>query len=352
MDTPHWITTLGLFFTYPVLILAMSLIACAAFAFASFLRGHWAKDTINGLENTIRAVEHRLESDVKGLENTIRAQQERLELAREQYADVQSKRAALEGRVSGQETEIAELRGSLSPPAQIEHMARSNNEIRQALLGLANSTTRLGHTLTAGEFATFNLADEAVASVQDTTIVGPPPRNFVMARGNASFEMQGGLLVNRDAPSQFRSPTGEFSDLSNDELRNKESEISEALRALHCEISSEQESILTTQSTCELAKNLDELSERAKLEFRVTFQEKSASLASEMINRIGTIEIPPTPTVAPKEPFAMRTFLEEKKRVQRIQRGMWMLLYRTFAGPDPVPGVSQFLDFVTEKLPR
>jgi hypothetical protein len=54
---------------------------------------------------------------------------------------------ALKAQAATQEATIVELRNSLSPPARIEQLARSNTEIQNALTSLATSTSELGHTL-------------------------------------------------------------------------------------------------------------------------------------------------------------------------------------------------------------
>ena len=43
MSTPEWITALGLFMTYPVLLIATLLAVAAAFGVAWSLRGHIAQ---------------------------------------------------------------------------------------------------------------------------------------------------------------------------------------------------------------------------------------------------------------------------------------------------------------------
>ena len=46
MDTPNWIAALGLYVTYPVLMVATFLIAIAAFASARWLRSYIGTERI------------------------------------------------------------------------------------------------------------------------------------------------------------------------------------------------------------------------------------------------------------------------------------------------------------------
>jgi hypothetical protein len=123
MDTSHWLSALGLLLTYPVLIVVMFLVACASFGFAWWLCSNYSRGRIEGLE-------------------------ERLRLAREQFDTINSQLTDVRTRVTTQETEIANLRRALPPPARVEQLARSNSEIQDALTSLATSTSHLGHTLT------------------------------------------------------------------------------------------------------------------------------------------------------------------------------------------------------------
>ena len=126
MSISDWITALGLFVTYPLLLIATFIAMVAAFGFAWWLRGHIKHGQIDGLT-------------------------EQLRLARSQYDDVNTKLSELKDQVTAQQKTIVALRSSLPPAAQVESLARSNNEIQTALTSLAHSTSHLGHTLTIGE---------------------------------------------------------------------------------------------------------------------------------------------------------------------------------------------------------
>lgn len=141
MPTPDWTKALGLFLAYPVLIVATFLIASAAFGFAWWLRGHVAQGRIDALEG-------------------------QLKLASDQQADVTAKVAELTAKVGTQEETIAGLRRSLSPPARLEELARSNTEIQSALTSLATSTSTLGHILTF-DGGLYRVAVEPVTGKSD-----------------------------------------------------------------------------------------------------------------------------------------------------------------------------------------
>jgi hypothetical protein len=126
MSTPDWITALGLFMTYPVLLIATFVVAFAAFSFAWWLRGHIAQGRVEALDG-------------------------QLKLMRDQYEAVNRQLSEVTTKVEAQERVISGLRNSLPPPARVEELARSNTDIQQALTSLATSTSNLGHTLTIGE---------------------------------------------------------------------------------------------------------------------------------------------------------------------------------------------------------
>ena len=123
MSTQEWITALELVIGHPVLLIAMFLIALAAFGFAWWLRGHIAQGRVEALEGQLR-------------------------LAHDQYDAVNRQLSEVTTKVAAQEQVISGLRNTLSPPARVEELARSNTDIRAALTGLATSTSTLGHTLT------------------------------------------------------------------------------------------------------------------------------------------------------------------------------------------------------------
>jgi hypothetical protein len=126
MDTSIWIKALALFLDYPVLFIVVGLAAVAAFVLGWRLCKAVHKGRVEALE-------------------------ERLRLATEQYNAVNLQLADVNKRVATQEATIAEMRQSLSPPARVEQLMRSNTEIREALISLATSTSTLGHTLTLSD---------------------------------------------------------------------------------------------------------------------------------------------------------------------------------------------------------
>jgi len=123
MNTPSWISALGLFMTYPVLIVASFLIACAAFGFAWFLRGHWAKDRIAVLE-------------------------ERLRLAQDNHASIKQDVERLQTQVGEQTNIISVLRSTVIGAPQLDRLDASNTAAQLILSNLSHSTTDLGVTVT------------------------------------------------------------------------------------------------------------------------------------------------------------------------------------------------------------
>ena len=133
----NWVGALVLFLQYPPLLIATFLIACAAFTFAWWLRGHWAATTIEGLEATIR-----------GRDAYLEVVEQRLELGREQYNAVRTRLGDVEMRADRQAKEITELRSSSLTAYYVDALARENTGLQSALTSLIQSTSTLGRTLT------------------------------------------------------------------------------------------------------------------------------------------------------------------------------------------------------------
>jgi hypothetical protein len=78
MDTHNWVTALGLFVTYPVLLIATFLVGCAAFGFAWWLRGHIVKERLELLgsqrddfNNKLQAAEGKLTTLQKQIDQKV-----------------------------------------------------------------------------------------------------------------------------------------------------------------------------------------------------------------------------------------------------------------------------------------
>jgi len=123
MSTQEWITALELVIRHPVLLIAIFLIALAAFGLAWWLRSHIAQGRVETLEGQLR-------------------------LAHDQYDAVNRQLSEVTTKVAAQEEVILGLRNSLPPPARVEELARNNTDIQAALTSLATATSSLGHTLT------------------------------------------------------------------------------------------------------------------------------------------------------------------------------------------------------------
>ena len=59
MDTKSWISALELFLQYPLLLIVMFVIACAAAGFAWWLRGHLAQSKLDLAQAKLNAQETR-----------------------------------------------------------------------------------------------------------------------------------------------------------------------------------------------------------------------------------------------------------------------------------------------------
>jgi uncharacterized phage infection (PIP) family protein YhgE len=130
MDTPDWITVLGLFVAHPVMLIATFLIVCAVFYCAWWLRGHIDAGLIDELK-----------SQIDGLK-------ERLKEVRDQSNDINAQFSELKEQVESQENVINSSPLELTTAARVEELARSNTAIQNTITNLANATSQLGHTLT------------------------------------------------------------------------------------------------------------------------------------------------------------------------------------------------------------
>lgn len=130
MDTPDWITALGLFLARPVLLIAIFIIASAGFGFAWWLRGRIAQGRSDELKG------------IDGLKDV------RLKDVRDLYNDLNVKLSELKKQVEHQENVINSSPLELTTAVRVEELARSNTEIQNTLTSLMNATSHLGHTLT------------------------------------------------------------------------------------------------------------------------------------------------------------------------------------------------------------
>jgi hypothetical protein len=78
----------------------------------------------------------------------VRALKARVDLAHDQYEDVVKRVDNLNGKIAQQDRLIAEYKNLPMPPARVQELITSNNEIKGALSSVTNSTADLGVTLT------------------------------------------------------------------------------------------------------------------------------------------------------------------------------------------------------------
>jgi hypothetical protein len=125
MDTKDWTDALGLAQQNPLLYVVGGSIAVAAFGFAWWLRGHWARGTIEALK-------------------------QRLELARDQLADVRSQLADAQRLAADQQRQTDHLQHDLGAAGwgrQTQPLVESNTALVTALSTVVNSADNLGQTL-------------------------------------------------------------------------------------------------------------------------------------------------------------------------------------------------------------
>lgn len=87
------------------------------------------------------------DGEVRGYRADKTVAETRLDLAHDKYETVVQQVAELKTKVSDQDTVIAGLQNQAAPPARVNELAFSNNEIKNLLTSLSTATTNLGATL-------------------------------------------------------------------------------------------------------------------------------------------------------------------------------------------------------------
>jgi cytoskeletal protein RodZ len=131
---------------------------------------------------------------------------------------------------------------------------------------------------------------------------------------NAQLSGQGNVIEKGDQPKQFPLPTGEFRNLSNTELLNRVNSFASDMR------------ISESKYDFEILQNKQDV-------FNKSFLPIGISLASEIIFRLGKIEIPPNASLS-------------------VRLGGNVLLRGMLVGPHPMSAAADFLEYIALKLPQ
>lgn len=160
---------------------------------------------------------------------------------------------------------------------------------------------------------------------------------------NSQLSGQDNVIEKGDQPKSFPLPTGEFRNLSNVELLNRVKIFASDMRTSESKYDGEVSRLLTRNwapSSPEESKRnfedtntkIEELRKEKEDEFRKSFRSVGVSLASEVIFRLGRIEIPP-------DAWSARS-------------GGDVLVHGMLVGPHPMSAAADFLEYIALKLPQ
>jgi hypothetical protein len=182
--------------------------------------------------------------------------------------------------------------------------------------------------------ATRNSTIDATGAV----IPGDLPFQLGKADDRSVIDMAGINVTRKDdgtititpgnVPKAFPPPTGEFSSLSNAELKERARAISSDLRALQRRFEEDARKLTRLPQGGIEDHEFKAFSEKYYSEYQEGFAKGALSIASELLARLGT---------------ATATS-------RGARSGGGMLLYGAFAGPTPASDVAEFLDSLTQQL--
>ena len=191
----------------------------------------------------------------------------------------------------------------------------------------------------------FEISDNAKVSVDDTKIVNNPA-GVAKVSGSGQLVIHGSLLSGPTSNIQFPPPSNRLINLTNEDLRILTLSISMRLRQFQEEINQNLTGTIRPKSLDEAKIYQETITKRFDFysnKFKEDFLSSCSDVASEIIRRIGRIELP---TVSDTSD------LSEHKRQMRLQTGAEVLAYRTYAGYQPAISVADFLEFLLSGLQR
>jgi hypothetical protein len=170
-------------------------------------------------------------------------------------------------------------------------------------------------------------------------IPGDLPFQFGKADDHSVIAMPGATVTRKDdgtilvthgsGPSQFPAPTGEFSVLSNDDLKLEAQKLCESLRDLQRRFNEDAGKLGRNKNGQIAEADYKAIYDRYATEYRTTSMLSALSLASEFLSRLKSAT-PTTPSAS---------------------NGARMILYKAFAGSTPASDVANFLDYLGQQLP-
>jgi hypothetical protein len=181
-----------------------------------------------------------------------------------------------------------------------------------------SSTIDASHAIIPGDLPfQFGKADDhSVIAMPGTTVTRKNDGTILVTPGST--------------PTSFPPPTGEFSSSSNSSLNVRAQKLSAELRELQARADEDFKKLKRNESGGIGDADFKALIDPYASEYRTKLAPEALSLASEFLNRLGSV----TPT----------TF--------SVGNGAQMILYKTFAGPRPASDAADFLDYLRQRLPN
>lgn len=182
----------------------------------------------------------------------------------------------------------------------------------------------------------FTATNNSEINAKGSAFVGTIPYPIGMADGGSKIDMGGALWIGADAPTKFPAPTGEFSRLSNSELKKKVQDTCSKLREFEERFKAETKQVPNRKNNSreEIERQYGQFREirekYAGLYGASNFPEIATSLATEILRRTGGIE---PSTVS-----------------QKAQIGAQVILQGKFVGGEPTSSSAEFLEEIVGKL--
>ena len=181
---------------------------------------------------------------------------------------------------------------------------------------------------------TLEATDKGKIDATDGTIPGDLPFPFAKASRGGIVNMPGITVTTENgvttvrpghANLRFPAPTGEFSELSNIQLKHRAEKMASELRVFHNGHKIDFPSPLDDDQLLEI------MQKTARL-FEDKYVDINLSLASEMMARIGVFE--------------------DSELPESARTGTALVLNKAYAGPQPAVDAAAFLEALAAKLPE
>lgn len=217
-----------------------------------------------------------------------------------------------------------------SPPVQVT--GNNNNVV------VNNATT--DNVSTTGP-AAIVAGGRSNVKLDGSLISGYP--TAIRTSDEATVSGQGNVIEKGDQPKQFPPPTGEFRNLSNSDLRGRVKTLADAMRSAESKADEKTSTLLmrqqVAQSPQESKKNwaemnaqLEKMRNEQNGEFQRSFRPQATALASEMLARLRSIQVP--------SDFDHSS----------VRSGGEVLIHGMLVGPHPMSAAADFLEFMANRL--